>query len=121
MTFLALLTATHSAREIQRGDEVAWYADGDTSVRSEFNPSTAYAFGTAPCFDARVLWFHCVIRVGKTSFCLLLSTSPEDTGRLAAAFLPFACLQIECSDQPQRQGESMISLLSMSCRVQWRA
>eukprot|EP01018_Ginkgo_biloba_P020937 Gb_03332 [translate_table: standard] len=33
-----------SAREFQRGDEVAWYADGDTLVRSEYNPSTAYAF-----------------------------------------------------------------------------
>ncbi|KAL2652994.1 hypothetical protein R1flu_021122 [Riccia fluitans] len=33
-----------NAREIQRGDEVAWYADGDTTVRSEYNASTAYAF-----------------------------------------------------------------------------
>nr|AMS24221.1 kinesin 7-Id protein [Marsilea vestita] len=33
-----------SLREIQKGDEVAWYADGDTIVRSEYNPSTAYAF-----------------------------------------------------------------------------
>lgn len=33
-----------SAREIQKGDEVAWYADGDTTVRSEFNAATAYAF-----------------------------------------------------------------------------
>lgn len=33
-----------SMREIQRGDEVAWYADGDTTVRSEYNPATAYAF-----------------------------------------------------------------------------
>jgi hypothetical protein len=34
-----------SQREIQRGDEVAWYADGDGTVRSELNPSTGYAFG----------------------------------------------------------------------------
>lgn len=33
-----------SSREIQKGDEVAWYADGDTTVRSEYNPNTAYAF-----------------------------------------------------------------------------
>ncbi|CAM6110678.1 unnamed protein product [Calypogeia fissa] len=33
-----------NSREIQRGDEVAWYADGDTTVRSEYNSSTAYAF-----------------------------------------------------------------------------
>lgn len=39
-----------SQREIQRGDEVAWYADGDTTVRSELNPSTAYAFGTLTTF-----------------------------------------------------------------------
>ncbi|XP_022747490.1 kinesin-like protein KIN-7D, mitochondrial isoform X2 [Durio zibethinus] len=31
-------------REFQRGDEVAWYADGDKIVRSEYNPATAYAF-----------------------------------------------------------------------------
>ncbi|KAF8406494.1 hypothetical protein HHK36_008583 [Tetracentron sinense] len=33
-----------SEREIQRGDEIAWYADGDKIVRSEYNPATAYAF-----------------------------------------------------------------------------
>ncbi|KAH7287488.1 hypothetical protein KP509_32G058200 [Ceratopteris richardii] len=33
-----------SQREIQKGDEQAWYADGDTTVRSEFNSATAYAF-----------------------------------------------------------------------------
>jgi centromeric protein E len=31
-------------REIQRGDEVAWYADGNSTVRSELCLSTAYAF-----------------------------------------------------------------------------
>jgi len=34
-----------SEREYQRGDEVAWYADGDKIVRNEYNPATAYAFG----------------------------------------------------------------------------
>ncbi|XAR72777.1 Plus-end-directed kinesin ATPase [Bertholletia excelsa] len=33
-----------SEREYQRGDEIAWYADGDKIVRNEYNPSTAYAF-----------------------------------------------------------------------------
>lgn len=34
-----------SEREFQRGDEIAWYADGDKIVRNEYNPATAYAFG----------------------------------------------------------------------------
>ncbi|KAH7298031.1 hypothetical protein KP509_25G024300 [Ceratopteris richardii] len=33
-----------SSKEVQKGDGVAWYADGETIVRSEINPSTAYAF-----------------------------------------------------------------------------
>ncbi|CAJ1933603.1 unnamed protein product [Sphenostylis stenocarpa] len=33
-----------SEREYQRGDEITWYADGDTIVRNEYNPATAYAF-----------------------------------------------------------------------------
>ncbi|XP_041999302.1 kinesin-like protein KIN-7D, mitochondrial [Salvia splendens] len=33
-----------SEREYQRGDEVAWYVDGEKIVRNEFNPMTAYAF-----------------------------------------------------------------------------
>ncbi|KAL0376181.1 UNVERIFIED_CONTAM: Kinesin-like protein KIN-7D, mitochondrial [Sesamum calycinum] len=28
----------------ERGDEIAWYADGDKIVRNEYNPMTAYAF-----------------------------------------------------------------------------
>ncbi|KAK6916622.1 Kinesin motor domain [Dillenia turbinata] len=31
-------------REFQRGDEIAWYADGDKIARNEYNPATAYAF-----------------------------------------------------------------------------
>ncbi|KAK8490281.1 hypothetical protein V6N13_080651 [Hibiscus sabdariffa] len=31
-------------REFQKGDEIAWYADGDRMVRNEYNPATAYAF-----------------------------------------------------------------------------
>ncbi|KAI0520558.1 hypothetical protein KFK09_008034 [Dendrobium nobile] len=33
-----------SEREFQRGDEIAWYADGDKVARCEYNPATAYAF-----------------------------------------------------------------------------
>nr|CAB3484549.1 unnamed protein product [Digitaria exilis] len=35
-----------SPREINKGDEVAWYADGDNMVRNEYNPSIAYAFAS---------------------------------------------------------------------------
>lgn len=34
-----------SAREINKGDEIAWYADGDYTVRNESNSSIAYGFG----------------------------------------------------------------------------
>ncbi|XP_054787623.1 kinesin-like protein KIN-7D, mitochondrial [Prosopis cineraria] len=33
-----------SERECQKGDEIAWYADGDKIVKNEYNPATAYAF-----------------------------------------------------------------------------
>ncbi|CAN6239265.1 unnamed protein product [Urochloa humidicola] len=33
-----------SPREIRQGEEVAWYADGDTVVRSEQNPIVGYAY-----------------------------------------------------------------------------
>ncbi|XWS56167.1 hypothetical protein CRYUN_Cryun09bG0063000 [Craigia yunnanensis] len=33
-----------SPREIHQGEEIAWYADGETIVRNEHNPSTAYAY-----------------------------------------------------------------------------
>uniref|UniRef100_A0A7C9D0F6 Adenosinetriphosphatase n=1 Tax=Opuntia streptacantha TaxID=393608 RepID=A0A7C9D0F6_OPUST len=33
-----------SAREMKKGDETAWYADGDCIVRNENNPNIAYAF-----------------------------------------------------------------------------
>ncbi|KAL7086204.1 hypothetical protein ACP275_14G324500 [Erythranthe tilingii] len=33
-----------SSREIKKGDEVAWYADGDYSVRNEFNSDIEYGF-----------------------------------------------------------------------------
>ncbi|RWW19373.1 hypothetical protein GW17_00016565 [Ensete ventricosum] len=39
------LAAHCSDREFKQGDEMAWYADGDKIVRSEYNPSTFYAFG----------------------------------------------------------------------------
>lgn len=33
-----------SPKEIRQGEEVAWYADGETVVRSEHNPTIAYAY-----------------------------------------------------------------------------
>ncbi|KAF7830069.1 kinesin-like protein KIN-7C, mitochondrial [Senna tora] len=33
-----------SARELNKGDEIAWYADEDHIVRNEHNPSVAYGF-----------------------------------------------------------------------------
>lgn len=34
-----------SPREIRQGEEIAWYADGESIVRNEHNPSIAYAYG----------------------------------------------------------------------------
>ncbi|KAF5780429.1 putative plus-end-directed kinesin ATPase transcription factor bZIP family [Helianthus annuus] len=33
-----------NSREIGKGDEVAWFADGDYSIQNEFNPAFAYGF-----------------------------------------------------------------------------
>lgn len=33
-----------SPREIRHGEEIAWYADGETIVRNEHNPTIAYAY-----------------------------------------------------------------------------
>ncbi|CAN0892333.1 Kinesin-like protein KIN-7E, chloroplastic, partial [Linum grandiflorum] len=33
-----------SNRELGKGDEVAWYADGDYTVKNEYNPTIAYGF-----------------------------------------------------------------------------
>ncbi|KAI3823342.1 hypothetical protein L1987_04777 [Smallanthus sonchifolius] len=33
-----------SPREIRQGEEIAWYADGETTVRNEHTPSVAYAY-----------------------------------------------------------------------------
>jgi hypothetical protein len=45
-----------SPREIRQGEEIAWYADGDTVVRSEQNPNVAYAYGTC-------LWYPICSRI----------------------------------------------------------
>lgn len=39
------LYAWRSPREIRKGEEIAWYADGETIVRNEQNQSIAYAYG----------------------------------------------------------------------------
>ncbi|KAL4583077.1 hypothetical protein LXL04_007641 [Taraxacum kok-saghyz] len=33
-----------NSREIGKGDEIAWFADGDYSLQNEFNPALAYGF-----------------------------------------------------------------------------
>ncbi|XP_023772910.1 kinesin-like protein KIN-7C, mitochondrial isoform X1 [Lactuca sativa] len=33
-----------NSREISKGDEIAWFADGDYSLQNEFNPALAYGF-----------------------------------------------------------------------------
>ncbi|GAU31511.1 hypothetical protein TSUD_332860 [Trifolium subterraneum] len=38
-------------REIRHGEEIAWYADGDTVVRNEYNPSIAFAYENARSFE----------------------------------------------------------------------
>lgn len=57
-----------SAREIKKGDEIAWYADGDYTVRNEYNASTAYGFGlfsfsppssTLFFFLLLIVFYHC--------------------------------------------------------------
>ena len=45
MIYITLIFLTISLREMQKGDEIAWYADGETTVRSEFNAATGYVFG----------------------------------------------------------------------------
>uniref|UniRef100_A0A1J3HVT2 Kinesin-like protein n=1 Tax=Noccaea caerulescens TaxID=107243 RepID=A0A1J3HVT2_NOCCA len=33
-----------SPREVNNGDEIAWYADGDYTIRNEYNPALCYGF-----------------------------------------------------------------------------
>ena len=69
-----------SEREYQRGDEIAWYADGDKIVRNEYNPATAYAFGIA--FIAFLVWCYCY------SFRLIFwSVNQASTGKLTLILL----------------------------------
>lgn len=46
----------NSPREIRQGEEIAWYADGETIVRNEYNPSIAYAYGMICKTDIYDLW-----------------------------------------------------------------
>lgn len=52
-----MLSCGGSEREYQKGDEIAWYADGDKIVRNEYNPATAYAFGTILTIFSVFSWF----------------------------------------------------------------
>lgn len=42
---MIVVIAFCSPREIRQGEEIAWYADGETILRNEDNPSIAYAYG----------------------------------------------------------------------------
>lgn len=42
---LIAIVEWRSPREIRQGEEIAWYADGETIVQNEHNPSIAYAYG----------------------------------------------------------------------------
>lgn len=42
---LIFLYELNSPREIKRGEEIAWYPDGETILRNEEIPSIAYAYG----------------------------------------------------------------------------
>jgi len=52
-----------SPREIRQGEEIAWYADGETIVRNEYNPSIAYAYGKL----LRFLWMYVICLDGQES------------------------------------------------------
>lgn len=54
-TDLGFVSRFSSPREIRQGEEVAWYADGDTVVRSEQNPNVCYAYGMCAVL-VRHLW-----------------------------------------------------------------
>ena len=56
-----------SQREIRQGEEIAWYADGETIVRNEHNPSIAYAYGMLLGFQ----YIFCYTRViFELSYCV---------------------------------------------------
>lgn len=48
---LAVVYVWGSPREIRQGEEIAWYADGETILRNEHNPSIAYAYGILSTFS----------------------------------------------------------------------
>jgi len=43
--YIYILILNYCPREIRQGEEIAWYADGETIVRNEHYPSIAYAYG----------------------------------------------------------------------------
>ncbi|MQM00433.1 hypothetical protein Taro_033172 [Colocasia esculenta] len=51
-----------SAREINKGDEIAWYADGDYTVWNEYNASVAYSFGLYGWHAIRIVSLCYVVR-----------------------------------------------------------
>ena len=93
MTFLSNSYCC-SERECQRGDEIAWYADGGKLVRNEYNPVTSYAFGIVffvlfTVKQRKLKWIqHCralyiVVLVKFRDFCLLFNVTDRVFGSSA--------------------------------------
>ncbi|KAL9262037.1 Kinesin-like protein [Drosera capensis] len=121
-----------SPREIRQGEEIAWYADGETIVRNEYNPSIAYAYGT------QLLLFGCInlsiilmakqikptislLRILARSVLPLATfthhTSQRSQETTLAAFR-FRCFQIISRTAREGTGqEEMISALNFLHRV----
>ncbi|KAF7147212.1 hypothetical protein RHSIM_Rhsim03G0003500 [Rhododendron simsii] len=56
-----------SPREIRHGEEIAWYADGETIVRNEHNPTIAYAYdGTVSAIGIGGTSCNCRVKPSKT-------------------------------------------------------
>ncbi|KAL8480429.1 hypothetical protein ACS0TY_027095 [Phlomoides rotata] len=51
ITIILRPLSRRSEREYHKGDEIAWYADDKITVRNEYNPMTAYAFGKFCCLS----------------------------------------------------------------------
>ncbi|XP_013611628.1 PREDICTED: kinesin-related protein 11-like isoform X2 [Brassica oleracea var. oleracea] len=62
-----------SPREIHNGEEVAWYADGETIVRNEHNPTIAYSYEQRHVGSTK---FNLLSSRSHTIFTLTIESSP---------------------------------------------
>ncbi|KAL8483925.1 hypothetical protein ACS0TY_026566 [Phlomoides rotata] len=58
ITIILRPLSRRSEREYHKGDEIAWYADDKITVRNEYNPMTAYAFGNYPSWPEWYLFLR---------------------------------------------------------------